>query len=59
MCVHALWIVEWKWIIARSELQLRLETSVAEQSPKNIEFKIFEIEFSHNYVYVSVLVMSI
>ena len=45
MCVQ-----ECKWIIARSELRFRPQTSAADQSPKNIEFKIFEIEFSHNCV---------
>ena len=34
------------------------QTSAAEQSPKNIEFKIFEIEFSHNYICLSPLSLS-
>ena len=34
------------------------QTSAADQSPKNIEFKIFEIEFSHNYICLSPLSLS-
>ena len=53
MCVQ-----ECKWIIVRSELRFRPQTSAADQSPKNIEFKIFEIEFSHNYICLSPLSLS-